>query len=195
MLVHFRRHSILSVGTRGHWRFVPARGSRRLTPPENRFGKREAGAPNPLLYFSFPNETVDLKVEVRSILKKRSRLSLAVTAFVAVAVSFTLLGCGKNFYFAGRTLPPSGVLNRVLVAVQNPSPLSKGALVFDDALYDIRHAFNNININFSISGFSGALPITIQSMPEQQIGAVYSIGDGSLTTVSYASEKVLSTVA
>jgi hypothetical protein len=29
-------------------------------------------------------------------------------------------------------------------------------------------------------------------MPEQQVGAVYSIGDGSLTLVSYASEKVLS---
>jgi hypothetical protein len=103
-----------------------------------------------------------------------------------------LTACGKNFYFAGRSLPPSGVLNRVLVAVQNPSALTKGALVFDDALYDIRHAFNNVNKTFSIGGFAGALPVTIQNMPEQQVGAVYSIGDGSLTLVSYASEKVLS---
>jgi len=106
-------------------------------------------------------------------------------------VSF-LTACGKNFYFAGRNLPPSGVLNRVLVAIQNPSALSKGSLQFEDALYDIRHAFNNVNVTFSISGFSGALPVTIQSMPEQQIGAVYSIGDGSLTLVNYASEKVAS---
>ncbi|HEY1965500.1 MAG TPA: hypothetical protein VGG59_11245, partial [Acidobacteriaceae bacterium] len=79
-------------------------------------------------------------------MKKRSRLSLAVAAFVAVAVSFTLLGCGKNFYFAGRTLPPSGVTQRVLVAVDNPV----GSLQFMDAFYDIRHPFNNPNGQFSI---------------------------------------------
>ena len=127
-----------------------------------------------------------MKVEVRSILKKRSRLSLAVTAFVAVAVSFILLGCGKNFYFAGRTLPPSGVTQRVLVAVDNPS----GSLQFMDAFYDIRHPFNNPNGRFSISGFSGANPATIQNMPEEQIGLVYSSGDGSLASISYAQEKL-----
>ncbi|HLH35981.1 MAG TPA: hypothetical protein VKX41_15015 [Alloacidobacterium sp.] len=119
------------------------------------------------------------------------RRSLLPVVGLICAVSF-LTACGKNFYFAGRNLPPSGVLNRVLVAIQNPSPLSKGALQFEDAKYDIRHAFNNVNITFSISGFSGALPVTIQSMPEQQIGAVYSIGDGSLTLVNYGSEKVQS---
>ncbi len=66
-------------------------------------------------------------------MKKRSRLSLAVAAFVAVAVSFILIGCGKNFYFAGRTLPPSGLTQRVLVAVDNPV----GSLQFMDAL--LRH--------------------------------------------------------
>ena len=81
------------------------------------------------------------------------------------------------------------------MAVQNPSALTKGSLLFDDALYDIRHAFNNVNVTFSISGFSGALPVTIQNMPEQQVGAVYSIGDGSLSIVSYASEKQQSTIA
>ena len=121
-----------------------------------------------------------MKVEVRSILKKRSRLSLAVAAFVAVAVSFTLLGCGKNFYFAGRTLPPSGVLQRVLVAVDNPV----GSLQFMDAFYDIRHPFNNPNGQFSISGFTGQNPVTIQNLPEEQTGLVYSSGDGSLASVS-----------
>ena len=121
---------------------------------------------------------------------KRRSLLIVVVGLIC-SVSF-LTACGKNFYFAGRNLPPSGVLNRVLVAIQNPSALSKGSLQFEDALYDIRHAFNNVNVTFSISGFSGALPVTIQSMPEQQIGAVYSIGDGSLTLVNYASEKVAS---
>jgi hypothetical protein len=131
-----------------------------------------------------------VKVEVRSILKKRSRLSLAVAAFVAVAVSFTLLGCGKNFYFAGRTLPPSGVLQRVLVAVDNPV----GSLQFMDAFYDIRHPFNNPNGQFSISGFTGQNPVTIQNLPEEQTGLVYSSGDGSLASVSYAQEKQNTTV-
>lgn len=120
-------------------------------------------------------------------MNRRSLLSVVV---LICSVSF-LTACGKNFYFAGRNLPPSGVANRVLVAVQNPSALTKGAVLFDDALYDIRHAYNNVNKTFAIGGFAGALPVTIQNMPEQQVGAVYSIGDGSLTTISYATEKVL----
>lgn len=119
-------------------------------------------------------------------MKKRSRLSLAVAAFVAVAVSFTILGCGKNFYFAARTLPPSGVINRVIVAVDNPV----GSLQFMDAYYDIRHPFNNPNGQFSIGGFSGQNPVTIQNMPEEQLGLVYSSGDGSLALIDYSQEKL-----
>lgn len=102
--------------------------------------------------------------------------------------------CGKNFYFAGRGLPPSKILNRVLIAEQNPSPLASGALPFMDAYYDIRHAYNTSGGNLSITGFSGKLPLTIQNLPEQQAGAVYSEGDGSLSIVSYAQEKVEATV-
>jgi hypothetical protein len=126
-----------------------------------------------------------LKIEVRSVLKKRSRLSLAVAAFVAVAVSSVVLGCGKNFYFAGRTLPPSGLTQRVLVAVDNPA----GSLQFMDAFYDIRHPFNNPNGQFSIGGYSGANPATIQNMPEEQSGLIYGSGDGSLASINYAGEK------
>jgi len=110
------------------------------------------------------------------------------------ASSFLLTSCGKNFYFGGRNLPPSGLLNRVLIAEQTPSALSKGALPFVDAYYDIRHSYNNAVPSFSISGYSGALPLTIQNMPEEQIGAVYGAGDGSFTLVNYASEKVGSTI-
>ena len=48
-------------------------------------------------------------------------------------------------------LPPSGVTQRVLVAVDNPG----SSLQFMDAFYDIspRHPFNNPNGRFSISGF------------------------------------------
>ena len=103
--------------------------------------------------------------------------------------------CGKSFYFAGRSLPPSKVLNRVLIAEQNPSVLATGALPFMDAFYDIRHPYNTSGGAFSITGFSGKLPLTIQNLPEQQAGAVYSAGDGSLTLISYAQEKVAATIA
>lgn len=123
-------------------------------------------------------------------MKKRSLLSLAVAVSVAVAVSLTTLGCGKNFYFAGRNLPPSGVTQRVLVAVQNPA----GSLQFMDAFYDIRHPFNNPNGQFSIGGFTGNNPLTIQNLPEEQTGLIYSSGDGSLASVNYGTERTNGTL-
>jgi len=118
-------------------------------------------------------------------LKKRS---LWLSAAGALVVAIVLAGCGTTTYFAGRTLPPSGLPDRVLIAVQNPSSSVRGALVFVDAFYDIRHSYNDKIAGFSISGFSGALPVTIQNMPEEQTGAVYSSGDGSFTLVDYAKE-------
>jgi hypothetical protein len=118
-------------------------------------------------------------------LKKRSLVICALAALVTAGV---LAGCGNNFYFAGRVLPPSGIANRVLIAIQNPGVASKGLLQFVDAFYDIRQSFNDKIPGFSISGYSGALPITIQNMPEEQIGAVYGSGDGSFTLINYAKE-------
>jgi hypothetical protein len=105
-----------------------------------------------------------------------------------------LAGCGQSYFFGGRALPPSGILNRVLIAVQNPGALTKGTLEIVDAFYDIRHSFNNKVASFSISGYSGADPLTIQNMPEEQAGAVYGAGDGSYALLSYASEKQTTTV-
>jgi hypothetical protein len=105
-----------------------------------------------------------------------------------LAFATLLTSCGKNFYFAGRTLPPSGVLNRVLIAEQNPSGFSKGALPFVDAFYDIRHAYNTNLGAFSIAGYAGSLPLTIQNMPEEQVGGIAS-ADGQFVIVSYAQEK------
>jgi hypothetical protein len=129
------------------------------------------------------------------VLKKRSLLAFWFVPVLFFASSFLLISCGNNYYFAGRSLPPSGILNRVLIAEQTPSALSKGALPFVDAFYDIRHSFNNAVPSFAISGYSGALPLTIQNMPEEQAGGVYAAGDGSFTLVSYASEKVTSPIA
>lgn len=106
-----------------------------------------------------------------------------------------LAGCGKTSYFDGRVLPPSGLVNRVLIAVQNPGALSKGALEIVDAYYDIRQGYNGSPASFSVSGFGGALPVTIQNMPEEQTGAVYGAGDGSFTLTNYQSEKTTGTVS
>ena len=119
-------------------------------------------------------------------MKKRSFLPLAVAVLIAIVLSLSSLGCGKNFYFAGRNLPPSGLTQRVLIAVQNPV----SSLQFVDAYYDIRHPFNNPNGGFVIGGYSGVNPATIQNLPEEQSGLVYSSGDGSLASINYASEKL-----
>jgi hypothetical protein len=114
---------------------------------------------------------------------------LACFAFILLA------GCGKSYYFGGRALPPSGILNRVLIAVQNPGALTKGTLAIVDAFYDIRHSFTGSVPSFSLAGYSGADPITIQNMPEEQAGAVYGAGDGSYALLNYASEKQNTTVS
>ena len=121
-------------------------------------------------------------------MKKRSPLVFWIVPVLFLTLAPLLVSCGKNYYFAGRNLPPSRVLNRVLIAEQNPSALVQGALPFVDAYYDIRHPYNNTNTTFSISGYSGKLPVTIQSLPEEQVGAVYAVGDGSFTLVNYATE-------
>ncbi len=121
-----------------------------------------------------------------------------MSAGAALLVAAALAGCGTTTYFAGRTLPPSALANRVLIAIQNPSALATGTLQFVDAYYDIRFQYNNPNVSpaFSIAGFSGNMPITIQNMPEELSGAVYSSGGGgSFALINYASEKVAGAVS
>lgn len=125
-------------------------------------------------------------------MKKRS---LWICASAALAVAALLAGCGKTTYFAGRILPPSGISNRVLIAIQNPSVLTKGALEIVDAYYDIRSGYTGKPASYSIAGFSGALPVSIQNMPEEQVGVVYGSGDGSLTIANYQTEKTTGTVS
>jgi hypothetical protein len=118
-----------------------------------------------------------------------------MSAAAALVVAAALAGCGGTTYLDGRNLPPSGLTNRVVIAIQNPSSFTQGALEFVDAYYDIRGGYNGKPATFSISGFSGALPVTIQNMPEEQAGAVYGIGSGgNFTLVSYGKESSSATV-
>lgn len=110
-------------------------------------------------------------------------------------VAAALAGCGSTTYLDGRNLPPSGLTNRVLIAIQNPSAFTKGSLQFVDAFYDIRGGYTGKPASFSISGFSGALPISIQNMPEEQLGAVYGSGDGSFNMVNYSKESTSGAVS
>jgi hypothetical protein len=64
-----------------------------------------------------------------------------------------------------------------------------------DAFYDVRHSFNDKVPSFSMAGYSGADPLTIQNMPEEQSGAVYGAGDGSYALLNYAQEKQTTTVS
>ena len=118
--------------------------------------------------------------------------NLWMSAGVALVVAAALAGCGTTTYFAGRALPPSGLANRVMIAIQNPSAFSSGALQIVDAYYDIRFKYNSANTSaaFSIGGYAGNLPLTIQNMPEELSGAVYSSGDGALNMINYAGEKL-----
>ena len=123
-------------------------------------------------------------------MKKRSVARVSALVSVSCFVLLTLVACGKNYFIAGRSLPPSGVLNRVMMAEQNPD-----ALPFVDAYYDVRHNTTGSIGQFEISNFSGKLPVTIQNLPEQQVGAVYNAGNGALTLVDYSAEKVSTSIS
>ncbi len=112
----------------------------------------------------------------------------AVAVFITV-VGLSIVGCvGQRSFFAGRPFPPSTILQRVLVAIQNPSPATTGQLQIVDARYDIRNSEDGKFPVFFIGGYGGALPSVILNYPEQQVGFVYGYGDGSLSPISYSNE-------
>ncbi len=119
----------------------------------------------------------------------RSVLVRVAVALSVAIVGLSVVGClGVRSFFAGRPFPPSTVLQRVLVAIQNPTPFTAGQLQIVDARYDIRNTENGTIPYFMVSGYGGALPSIILNYPEQQSGYVYGYGDGSLAAINYSTE-------
>jgi hypothetical protein len=119
------------------------------------------------------------------------RLGFVFAALLMISLGLT--ACGKSYYFAGRVLPPSGILNRVLIAIQSSG---RGGLVLVDGLYDVRHNYNNTVASFPIGGYNGSsLPVSIQNLPAEQAGLVFSSSDGSLAQVNYQAETATTLLA
>jgi hypothetical protein len=113
--------------------------------------------------------------------------------------TLALSSCARRIYldpqynYAGRPLPPSGLLERVLASYTTGS--AGGGLQILDGLRDIRTNVQNTIPRFGISGYSESNPIQIINYPEQTTGYVYSINDGNLTSINYGSETSTGTAA
>jgi hypothetical protein len=124
-------------------------------------------------------------------LKKRSLSALVVTGLLLAASMLTLSGCRAPLYYhpeynyAGRPTPPSGLLERVLVAYTANG--STGGLEILDGLNDLRFNIQNTIHSYGISGYSNADPLQIINFPEETTGYVFS-SDGNLNTVNYSTE-------
>ncbi|MEO6924249.1 MAG: hypothetical protein ABI142_10520 [Bryocella sp.] len=88
--------------------------------------------------------------------------------------------------YAGRPVPPSRLLQRVL-ASYTANGFSGGLAVLD-AKRDLRGNVQNTIPEFTIKGYSGATPSLILNFPEQMTGYVLNSTDGTLTTVNYSTE-------
>lgn len=125
-----------------------------------------------------------------SALTSRSRFARVTVAVLTAVGAVSILGClGQRSYYAGRPVPPSNMLQRVLVAVQNPSPTTQGSLQIIDARYDLRASLDGKVQNYFISGYSAGLPSVILNYPEETSGYVYNSNSGSISEVNYSKES------
>lgn len=126
-------------------------------------------------------------------MKIRSLSALLASGLVLLTAALALSGCGKyviyktpEYGYAGRPIPPSKLLERVLAAYTANG--STGGLEILDGLRDLRGNVQNTVKSFGITGFSEAQPIQIINYPEQTEGFVLSYNDGNLTQINYSKE-------
>lgn len=133
-------------------------------------------------------------------MKIRSFSALVASGLLLAAATLALSGCGvvvlyktPEYGYAGRPIPPSQMLERVLAAYTANG--SSGGLEILDGLRDLRGNVQNTTKTFSISGYSEAEPISIINFPEETTGYVLSYNDGNLTDINYSKETASGVVA
>jgi hypothetical protein len=128
----------------------------------------------------------------------RFAAQLLAGLFLAAA-TLGLTSCSEVVYrvpeynFAGRPIPPSLLLERVLASYTNGG--TSGGLQILDALRNLRGNVPNTKPTFPISGFAAGLPTPILNFPEQTRGYVLSQTNGQFIGVNYSTEASLGTVA
>jgi len=126
-------------------------------------------------------------------------------SLLLVAFSLTLTGCGRPPLTGGRPYPPdfdSKGYPRAMVAVQNPSGGTAGAMQLIDVEHDtVSNQENTVHV-YDINGFNGALPVSIQDFPGSTEAYVYASGtqadsfaNASFTPVNTATDRTGSTIS
>jgi hypothetical protein len=136
----------------------------------------------------------------RFTLKIRSFSALIASGILLATATLALSGCGvvvlyktPEFGYAGRPVPPSKLLERVLVAFSATG--TSGGLQILDGLRNLRGNVQNTTKSFGISGYSEAQPVSILNFPEQTTGYVLSYNDGNLVDINYSKETASGTVS
>lgn len=131
-------------------------------------------------------------------MKNRRIAAQLVAGIFLTALTLTLTAC-KVLYkvpennFAGRPIPPSLMLQRVL-ATYTEGGASGGAQMLD-GLRDLRGNIQNTKLTFPIASFSAPEPTTIYNFPEQTRGYVLSETAGTLIGINYSTEASTGTAA
>jgi len=120
-------------------------------------------------------------------------LLLAVVALPLTACNLDIIYHEPASNYAGRPIPPSGLLERVMAAYTVNG--SSGGLDILDGLRDLRGNVQNTIPSFTIKGFAGGYPSQILNFPEQTTGYVLNYTDGSLTSINYSTEASGTAVA
>jgi hypothetical protein len=133
-------------------------------------------------------------------LKNRSLSALVASGLLLATATLILAGCSvevlyktPEFGYAGRPVPPSKLLERVLAAYTANG--SAGGLEILDGLRDLRGNVQNTIKSFGITGYSEAQPVSIINFPEETTGYVLSYTDGNLTDINYSKETAGGSVA
>jgi hypothetical protein len=122
------------------------------------------------------------------------------SGILLATATLALSGCGvvvlyktPQYPYAGRPIPPSKLLERVMAAYSATG--QSGGLEIIDGLRDLRGNVQNTTKFFTISGYSEPLPTTIINYPEQTTGYVLDYVTGTLTAINYSKESSSGTAA